>query len=147
MVEDAARRGMMAYGGLCEDRAEGGADRQGRLTLGVDLSTARIEQVNTQRKTAVLLLPQPQVQSVRLDHERTKLIGLWPSGLWTIVPDEQEADAAVVNAAYEQAERTVAEAAKEPAAMDRARRQSQIVLGSFLAALGWRVELRWMGGT
>ena len=94
--------------------------------------------MHAQRKTAVLLLPQPQVQSVRLDHERTKLIGLWPSGLWTIVPDEQEADAAVVNAAYEQAERTVAEAAKESA--------SWTALAGRARSCSGRFWLRWDGG-
>lgn len=63
----------------------------GQVTVGVDLSAARLEEVDPRQRTAVLILPQPKVLSVMLDHERTRLLGVWPSGLWTIVPGGREA--------------------------------------------------------
>ena len=91
----------------------------------------------------MLLLPQPQVQFARLDHERTKLVGIWPGGLWTIVPGGRDADAAAVNAGYREAQRAVAAAADDPELAGRARRQAQVVLRAFCAALGWDVQVRW----
>ena len=113
------------------------------MTVGVDLSAARFEQVNNPAHTAVLLLPQPRVQSVSLDHEHTKLIGVWPSGLWTIVPGGEEADTAAVNLAYRDAQRAVRAAAEDPHLWERARRQAESVLKTFLAALDWKAEIRW----
>ena len=93
--------------------------------------------------TKSLLLPQPKLQSVSLDHEHTKLIGVWPSGLWTIVPGGEDADTVAVNLAYRDAERAVRAAAGDPQLIDQARRQAESVLRAFLAALGWEAEIRW----
>ena len=90
------------------------------------------DSVDPQGRSAVLLLPQPRVQFARLDHERTKLVGIWPGGLWTIVPGGRDADAAAVNAGYREAQRAVAAAADDLAG--RARRQAQVVLRAFFAA-------------
>ena len=116
---------------------------KGDLTVGVDLSKARFEQVDERARTAVLVLPQPQIQSVRLDQERTRLVGVWLSGLWTIVPGGEDADTAAVNLAYRDAQREVVAAAEEPQVLDRARQQTQNVLKVFLGALGWQVNVRW----
>jgi hypothetical protein len=118
---------------------------RGDYTIGVDLSAARLGDVNQQARTAVLILPPPRVQSVRLDHERTRLLGVWSSGLWAITPGGGDADVAALNAAYRDAQRFVAAAAGDPDVLARARRQAEHVLGTFFAALGWTVEIRWSG--
>ena len=83
-------------------------------------------------------MPQPRIQTVRLDHERTKLLGVGSSGLWIIVPGGSEADTAAVNRAYRDAEHFVA-------GVRRCRMQTEEVLSAFLRALGWTVEIGWNG--
>jgi hypothetical protein len=119
---------------------------RGDVSVGVDLSKARFEQVDEQARRAVLVLPQPQVQSVRLDQERTRLVGVWPSGLWTIVPGGEDADTTAVNLAYRYAQRSVTAAAQDPQVLVRSRRQAESVLRAFLGALGWEVRVRWEEG-
>ena len=72
---------------------------RGDVTLGVDLSSATFEQVDREKRSAVLHLPQPVVQSATLDQDRTKLVGIWEQGLWAITPGGGDANAAVVNRA------------------------------------------------
>jgi hypothetical protein len=116
---------------------------RGDYAIGVDLSAARLTDVDQQARTAVLTLPPPRVQYVRLDHERTRLLGVWSSGLWTITPGGGDADVAALNAAYRDAQRLVAAAAGEQDVLGRAKRQAEQVLGTFFTALGWTVEVRW----
>ena len=116
---------------------------RGEVVIGVDLAGARFGSLDREGRSAVLRLPQPQVQFARLDHERTKLVGIWPGGLWMMVPGGGDADAAAVNAGYREAQRAVAAAADDPELAGRARRQAQVVLRAFFAALGWDVQVRW----
>ena len=46
-------------------------------------------------------------------------------------------------ARYREAQRAVAAAADDPELAGRARRQAQVVLRAFFAALGWDVQVRW----
>ena len=72
---------------------------RGNVTIGVDLSASCFSDVDDRRRTATLTLPTPRVQTVRLDHEKTRLIGMWQRGLWQIAPGCQEADTVAVNLA------------------------------------------------
>ncbi len=91
-------------------------------TLRIDVADAFVTELRgrTGGTTAVLVCGQvaigvePQVQFARLDHERTKLVGVWAGGLWMVVPGGRDADAAAVNAGYREAQR----AARLPAAPD-----------------------------
>ena len=49
----------------------------------------------------------------------------------------------VINQAYEQAQKRVAEASEDPSLIPRSEAQAQQVLGTFLGSLGWRVMFRW----
>ena len=116
---------------------------KGDFLLGTDLSAGRFEAVDHDRHTATLRLPQPAAASPRVDHSRTRVFSVNTNGLWQIVPSD-EGRAAVVNRAYADAQRIIAEAAVEPAGIDRARRQAESVLRAFFEAMGWIVEIRWM---
>jgi hypothetical protein len=116
---------------------------KGEVALGVDLSAASFEHVYHEKHSAVIRLPQPSVQYVRLDHERTRLLGMWSSGLWIIVPGSGDADAVTVNRAFREAERIVGDTANDPELVRRCRVQTVGVLRSFLLALGWSIEIRW----
>ena len=117
---------------------------RGDLTIGVDLSAAKFASVNEHARKGVLEVPKPKVLTVRLDHERTKLLGIWSGGLWTIVPGGGDADTGVVNQAFKDAQRTVATAAGDPVIVDRSKRQAEQVLTSFFKAIEWDVEVRWL---
>lgn len=118
---------------------------KGDLLLGVNLSAARFESVDAVRRRAVLLLPQPQIQSPRLDHERTRLFAVAESGLWQITPGGAATDVKVTNTAYRDAQRYVVEVSGDPSLAARARRQAETVLITFFGAMGWQVEIRWDG--
>ena len=118
---------------------------RGEVTVGVDLSAAKFEAVDEKAHTAVLALPQPAVTSAALDQERTKLVGVWETGLWTIVPGGEGADAAAVNRAYRDAERDVAEEGKEPAIIGQAQDRAERELISFAGAMGWNLNVHWAG--
>lgn len=119
---------------------------RGEVVIGVDLAAARFDSVDRERRSAVLRLPQPRVQFARLDHERTRLVGVWHGGLWALAPGGREASAVAVNNAFRDAQRAVAHAAIDPALAVRARRQAEVVLRAFAAALGWEAQIRWEDG-
>lgn len=116
---------------------------KGDFLLGTDLSAAVLEEVDADARTAVLVLPQPQVTSPRLDHERTKVFGVSETGLWQITPSDNDTSAIVIQRAYAHAQRYIAEAANDPSLLARSRAQAETVLATFFHATGWRVSVRW----
>jgi hypothetical protein len=88
------------------------------------------------------VLPVPRLQSVQLDHRKTKLIGLSTSGLWLIVPGSDEADAAISDMAYRHGEEIVADAAADPELVEQARVQAERVIQSVIQPLHWTIEIR-----
>ena len=115
---------------------------KGDFLLGVDLSKARFDSVNAEGRTAVLVMPQPQVSSPRVDHDHTRLLSVGEQGLWKIVPGDA-AYTAVIDLAYREAQRIVGAAADQSSLIDRSRRQAQEVLGTFFEAMGWKLKVRW----
>ncbi|MDB5319594.1 MAG: hypothetical protein JWN40_1225 [Phycisphaerales bacterium] len=116
---------------------------KGDFLLGTDLSAARFEGVDVNRRTATLVLTPPVAASPRVDHARTRVFAISTNGLWQVVPGVDEATTAVINRAYADAQRIVMAAADDRALLDRARRQAESVLRAFFAALGWTVAIRW----
>lgn len=116
---------------------------KGDVSLGVDLSAARFDSVDGDRKRAVVALPKPSVQVVRLDQEKTRLLGVYNSGLWAITPGGGNTETAIINAAYRDAQRAVAQVAVDPALIARTRQQAELVLKSFVAATGWELSIVW----
>jgi uncharacterized protein DUF4230 len=115
---------------------------KGDLTLSTDLSQARYASLDSQRRTATLVLPPPRVSSPRVDHARTRLVWVWQYGLWRMVPGER-AHAAAVNRAYAEAQEVVAAAGEAPWLDERARAQAEAVLRTFFDAMEWSVTVRW----
>jgi hypothetical protein len=116
---------------------------KGDFLLGVDLSVAKFESVDTAAHTAVLVLPQPKVTSPRLDHERTKVFMVCQSGLWQIAPGGGQASGEVIDRGYRDSQRFVAAACNDPALIERSRRQAKQVLEAFFAAMNWKIEFQW----
>jgi hypothetical protein len=55
---------------------------RGDAIITVDLTEARIEDVDQQARTAVIVLPPPKVVSARVDHDHTYVFSIESSGLW-----------------------------------------------------------------
>jgi len=117
----------------------------GEATLAVDLSQAKFQAVNKSDQRAILVLPQPRVQSVKLDHQRTKLIGMSTNGLWLIVPGGDDADTAISDLAYRRGEEIVAATTADRELAWQAREQAELVIQSFIQPLRWTVEIEWGG--
>jgi hypothetical protein len=113
------------------------------VTIGIDLSKAIFESIDRTNRSAVLVMPQPHVQSVQLDHETTRLAGLWQTGLWQIVPGNGETDGVALDSASAEAERKVASAGKNPALIQQARDRTEQAIQSLCSKLGWRIAVRW----
>ena len=115
---------------------------KGDVQISLDLSRARFESKDEPHRTAVLVLPQPQVTSPRLDHDKTKLFECSPHGLWLIVPTDA-GRTAVINHAYQHAQQLIADAGDNPKLVEQARRNAEGTLKTFFDAAGWMVTIRW----
>jgi len=115
---------------------------KGDALLGTDLNRARLENVDPQTRSAILILPQPKVTSPRLDQERTRLFTVDTYGLWLLVPGDRRAG--IMNKVYAQAQEAVARAAADPQLAEKARQQAEQVLGAFFAQQGWTLTIRWV---
>jgi hypothetical protein len=115
---------------------------KGDLTLSTDLSRARFASQDSFQRTAVLVLPPPQVTSPRVDHERTRVVCIWEYGLWRIAPGDA-AETVLIDQAYAEAQAVVAAAGREPSLEARARVQAETVLETFFQSLGWTLTVRW----
>jgi hypothetical protein len=114
----------------------------GDFIVSIDLSRAEFEQMDHGARSAILVLPQPQVSRPRLDHDRTRLFTVTWHGLWQVGLDQgRQSD--LVNRSYAQAQERIADSSDHPQWLEHARRQAEQVLGSFFDALGWEITLRW----
>jgi hypothetical protein len=116
---------------------------RGDALLGPDLSQAKIISSDPASQVMVIQLPRPHLISYRLDHSATRLVSLSHDGLWMIVPGDA-GRTAVLNRAYGEAERAVAEAAVTPETINEAAEHSQNVLAAFFGTGGWKVQIRWI---
>jgi hypothetical protein len=114
----------------------------GELELGTDLKLARWLDVDTETRTATLVLAEPVVRRARLDHEQTSVYRIDRRGLWLMVPSA-EPSRVVMNQAMAQAQHVVESAGEQPVLMDRAKQQTEQVLSQLMAAIGWEVKLEW----
>lgn len=115
---------------------------KGQILLGVDLQQADLIDVNTTSRTATLVLPQPRVISVRLDHQQTRIVAMGPYGLWQMVPWRTK-DAEVVNRAYAEAQQALEQAAAQSELIAQARAHAQGVLDRFGQAVSWQIKVQW----
>ena len=116
---------------------------KGDFLLGVDLSAARFGGMDQATHTVTLRLPAPRVTSARVDHERTRVVAVSETGIWTIVPGDAGLRARIIDQAFREAQRTVAGVAADPKWIDQSRQQAQRVLATFFRATGWGVTVKW----
>jgi hypothetical protein len=115
---------------------------RGDASLGPDLSGAKIISSDSASKVVVIELPRPHLISYRLDHSATRLVSLSHNGLWMIVLGDA-GRTAVLNRAYGEAERAVADAAVTPETIYEAAEHAQNVLAVFFGTGGWTIQIQW----
>ena len=114
---------------------------KGDVTLGVDLSLAHLEHADATH--LIIHLPQPRVQSARLDHDHTRLLELRSSGLWAITPGSSDTDTAAINHAMKDAQHIVEETGHNPDLIARCRLQTEVVLNTFLSQSELKIAVQW----
>ena len=118
---------------------------RGDVVLAVDLSEARLIEIDDDARTGVLLLPLPRPFNPRLDHQRTRVLSVERHGLWLVAPTLHP-ERAVIQAALQAAQQAVEKAAATSESDQRARRQAEQVLQPFCTSLGWTIQVRWSSG-
>jgi hypothetical protein len=114
----------------------------GDVQVATDLNQARLESVDAEQRTAVLILPRPRPMRPRLDHEKTRVVQIERTGMWRILWG-QAGESALTNQALVAAQRVLGEAAEDEELMKRACSHTEGVLRNFFAALDWDVAVQW----
>lgn len=114
---------------------------RGDVTVGTDLSAARIEHVDAVARRATVVLPQPKLSPPRIDHARSRVVFVRETGTWQLVPGDA-ASVAAIDRAYRDAEAILAACDLEQHRA-AARHNAEQVLESFLGTTGWKIEVSW----
>ncbi len=115
---------------------------KGDADMAVDLERIEIVDRNEQNRTATLVIPTPQPERPRVDHDRTRIYELEKTGLALINPfADPRADllADCMRAAQEDVERAV----RDAEFVIKAKDQTERLLRSFYREWGWEVTIRW----
>ena len=115
----------------------------GDALLAVDMTRAEIEGKDEKARTAVVVLPQPAVLSVRVNHEKTQRWDIksrsWVPLAGAILGDRQ----ALEKQAMLEAQRLVERAAGTDENKAAARQGVEGMLTEFYRAVGWHISVQW----
>lgn len=114
----------------------------GDVEIATDLSAASFEQIDPEKKTALLVLPRPRPMRPRLDHEKTRILELDRNGLWRWVNGEA-GEQVLTNRAMAYAQQVLGEVAAKAEIADQGCRHTETVMREFFGAMGWTVTLQW----
>ena len=117
---------------------------KGDALVAVDLRQAKIQEKDVQARSAVILLPAPQLLSPRVDHEKTRTYDFHAGVFRSPTYSRQLRDQAMI-----EAQKLIAFAAEGQAgdAASIARRQAEDIIRNFYSLVGWKVDIRWMDQT
>lgn len=115
---------------------------QGDVQVGTDLSAARFDDVDDVQHTATVVLPRPMPMRPRIDHDRTRVVGIQRGGLWQFLLG-QAGESELTNRALAAAQNALIEAANDPKITQKACGHTEQVIHQFFAALGWDVSVQW----
>lgn len=80
---------------------------QGEVEIGFDLTQARLA------ADGQVILPEPTIRRPRLDHDRTRIVAIWHSGLWALIPGQGEINRRILNQALQQSQQRIGDAVTE----------------------------------
>jgi hypothetical protein len=116
---------------------------QGDALLAVDMSKAEIKDRNEQVRTAAIVLPQPDVLSARVNHEKTQQWDI-KSRSWIPLASSVLGDrTAMEKQAMLHAQQLVELAAGSGDNKATARQSVEGMLAEFYEGVGWHVSVRW----
>jgi hypothetical protein len=116
---------------------------QGDALLAVDMAKAEIKDKDEKARTAVIVLPQPDVLSARVNHEKTRQWDI-KSRSWIPLASSVLGDRnAMEKQAMLHAQQLVERAAGSDGNKATARQGVELMLGEFYRAVGWKVSIRW----
>ncbi len=120
---------------------------RGDCTVATDLRQARYADVDPQRRTLTVVLPQPAPLQARIIHAPREQGGsffyaITEHGLQPFIPSAGSRTRAM-NTVLAAAQRKVGQACSEGAVIASARNNAESVLGATLAATGWTPAFRW----
>lgn len=113
----------------------------GDALITIDLSKATIIDKNEEAKTATITLPLPRVVSARVDHERTKSVGI--KGLRFAPLRNTDNRAKIVDDAMQEAQAVIEKAANRPEIIENAKKQAELNIEVLYLKVGWNVTVKW----
>lgn len=121
---------------------------RGDCLVGTDMRQARYQAVDGPGRSAVLALPTPQPLSARVNHAAREQGGSYfyaitGSGIEPLLAGS-DSRARAIDSALGQAQQDIERHCRSPGVLATARQNAQAVLGSAFAAIGWKVDIRWV---
>jgi len=114
----------------------------GDVQIAANLARARFQDIDREQRSATLVLPRPEPQRPRLDHEKTRVLRIERRGLWRFLPGEA-GERALTNRAHTAAQRLLTDAAHQPELIARACRHTERIIRGFFGALDWHIHVQW----
>lgn len=116
---------------------------RGNAMISIDLTQARIEQIDQVGRTATIVLPTPHVVHARLDHNRTRIFSIEATGLWSMIPTDV-GRAELIDQAMREAQQAVHRAAGDSDIIEQSRIRVETLICTFFAdAMNWSVTVVW----
>jgi hypothetical protein len=112
---------------------------KGDALIGVDLSKAVLSDVNPEKRTAILTLPNPIVISARVDHERTKT---WDMKSISWIPWNGDSKA-LQDRSMVHAQKLIEFAGSKSDVIEGAKKSSKQSLAGFYKSVNWDVTIKW----
>jgi len=110
--------------------------------ISVPLKDSRIVDVDQDRRTARIILPNPQVLTARVDHEKTLYYDS-KQGLWNRVNPWGETYPEVSEEAHRQMQRMIEHAVAAPEHIAQSRLNAMTVIRALYSSLDWQVSVDW----
>jgi hypothetical protein len=115
---------------------------KGDALLAVDLSKAEIVSLDEKKQIATIALPEPSVESARVDHERTKTWDVRKQGWKSVLGFGGDQDK-MRDEAMREAQKLVETVAHKPENIEYAKTHAEASIKTFYELVGWRVDVKW----
>ena len=112
----------------------------GDVLLGVDMSQARYEMSDLEKRRVTISLPQPHLVASKVDHDQSRQLSVEhkvPFAGWLSNTDSLR------NSVWSHAERRVRELGQTEESMQEARSNAEVVLIKFFDKLDWKLDIKW----
>jgi len=116
----------------------------GDVQITTNLEKAEFDSIDEETKSAILVLPRPEAQRPRVDHNKTRIVEFQRTGMWRFTLGDA-GERTLTNRAMASAQKVLGEAAKREDLVKRACAHTETVMRNFFDAMGWEVVIQWDG--